>query len=217
MNLYNSRTMPLSNDERLRTVQEKIIRGENLTLTDKIIVGRDHPVKVINGYELKSDHAYRVVSEKMFEIYIEKGMIIGTGTDDEYLEYEQDGKIYNNNKGVDWYLGGAELKYGDIVLECPADKEYFIPAFDNGCGMSFDPTVRFLKPSGAKRPIPISMITRVFSVKQIKERNNQLNMEEFLKLRELDRQRLVQLRQQQLLSAKFELEQEQLTNSGMSR
>lgn len=149
--------------------------------------------------------------------YRKKGMIIGTGTDDEYLEYEQDGKIYNNNKGVDWYLGGAELKYGDIVLECPADKEYFTPAFDNGCGMSFDPTVRFLKSSGAKKPIPVSMITRVFNVKQIKEKNNQLDIEEFLKLRELDRQRLAQLRQQQLLSAKFELEQEQLTNGGMSR
>lgn len=68
MNVYNSHTMPLSNDERLRIVQEKIIRGDNLTLTDKMIAGRDHPVKVINGYELKSDHAYRVVSEKMFEI-----------------------------------------------------------------------------------------------------------------------------------------------------
>lgn len=217
MELYNSQTMPLSNDERLRAVQEKIIRGDNLTMSDKFIAGRDHPIKVINGYELKPDHAYRVVSERMFEIYREKGVILGTGTDDEYLEYEEDGKVYNNNKGVDWYLGGAELKYGDIVLECPADKEYFTPAFDNGNGMSFDPTVRFLKSSGAKKPIPVSMITKVFNVSQIKEKNNQLNTEDFLRLRELDRQRLAQLRQQQLLSSKIDLEQESLTTGGMSR
>lgn len=199
MNLYNSHTMPLSNDERLKIVQEKIIRGDNLTLTDKMIAGRDHPVKVINGYELKSDHAYRAVSEKMFEIYREKGMIIGTGTDDEYLEYEQDGKIYNNNKGVDWYLGGAELKYGDIVLECPAAKEYFTPAFDNGCGMSFDPTVRFLKSSGSENPIPIDMITRVFDVKNLKENNFQ----EYIKAKQLDKQDLIQLREQIISTTNF--------------
>ena len=217
MELYNSQTMPLSNDERLRAVQEKVINGEDLTMPDKMIAGRDHPIKVINGYELKSDHAYRVISEELFEIYREKGYIFGTGPDDEYLEYEENGKVYNNNKGVDWYLGGAELKYGDIVLECPADKEYFTPAFDNGSKMSFDPTDRFLKSSGAKKPIPVSMITRVFNVKQIKQRNNQLNNEEFLKLRELDRQRLAQLRQHQLMTSKIDLEQEQLQIGGMSR
>lgn len=217
MELYNSQNMPLSTDPKLHIVQEKILQGEKLTMTDKLIAGRDHPVKIINGYELKPDHAYRVVSEELFEIYKEKGVILGTGNDDEYLEYEENGKIYNNNKGVDWYLGGAELKYGDIVLECPADKKYFTPAFDNGNGMSFDPTIRFLKSSGAKNPIPVNMITKVFDVRQIKEKNNQLNTEEFLKLRELDRQRLAQLRQQQLLSSKVNLEQEQLTAGGVSR
>ena len=83
--------------------------------------------------------------------------------------------------------------------------------------MSFDPTVRFLKSSGAKKPIPVSMITRVFNVKQIKQGNNQLNNEEFLKLRELDRQRLAQLRQHQLMTSKIDLEQEQLQIGGMSR
>lgn len=217
MELYNSRDMPLSTDQRLRAIQEKILHGEALTFSDKILVGRDHPVKQINGYQLKPDHAYRVISEKMFEIYKEKGMIIGTGTDDEYLEYEENGKIFNNNKGVDWYLGGAELKYGDIVLECPADKEYFTPAFDNGNGMSVDPTVKFLKSSGAKKPIPTSMITKVFNVKMIKERKNELNKEEFLRIRELDRQRLAELRQQQLMAYSTIIEQEQSMNGGLSK
>lgn len=173
MELYNSENMPLSNDKRLRSVQEKIIRGEELTVMDKVLAGRDHPVKEINGYELKKDHAYRVVTENLFRLYIEKGIIFGTGTDDEYLEYEQDGKIYNNNKGVDWYLGGADLKYGDIVIECPAYKNYFVPAYDNGSSMSFDPVVKHLKSSGFKNPIPISMITKVFYVKELKESMSQ--------------------------------------------
>ena len=74
MELYNSRDMPLSTDQRLRAIQEKILHGEALTFSDKILVGRDHPVKQINGYQLKPDHAYRVISEKMFEIYKEKGI-----------------------------------------------------------------------------------------------------------------------------------------------
>ena len=39
MELYNSQTMPLSNEERLRAVQEKIINGEVLTIADKRVAG----------------------------------------------------------------------------------------------------------------------------------------------------------------------------------
>ena len=175
MELYNAQTMPLSKNPRLRAVQEKIIKGEPLTMPEKMIAGRDHPVKEIAGYQLKPDHAYRAVSVEMLELYKEKGFICGAGPDDEYQEYEENGEIFNNNRGVDWYLGGAALKYGYIVLECPADKEYFIPAYDNGNGMSFDPTVRFLKSSGAKKPIPITMLTNVFDVRQIKEQQDEEN------------------------------------------
>lgn len=192
MELYNSEKMPLSNNPQLRVVQEKIINGESLTIADKRIAGRDHPVKYINGYQLKPDHAYRAISYEMFEMYKEKGMVIGMEDNDEYYEYQENGIIYNNNKGINWYLGGVALKYGDIVLECPADKRYFIPAFDNGCTMSFDPTVRFLKSSGTKNPIPIDMITRVFDVKKLKENN----LQEYLKTTQLNKQDLIQLREQ---------------------
>lgn len=55
------------------------------------------------------------------------------------------------------------------------------------------------------------------NLKKLEEKNNQLNNEEFLKLRELDRQRLAQLRQHQLMDSKIVLEQEQLQTGGMSR
>ena len=217
MELYNALTMPLSNNPKLQTVQEKIIKGEPLTMSDKMIAGRDHPVKELAGYQLKPDHAYRAISEELFELYKKKGYVCGANPDDEYQEFEENGKIFNNNQGVDWYLGGVALKYGDIILECPADKEYFVPAYDNGCGMSFDPTVRFLKSSGAKKPIPITMLTNVFDVRQIKEQQTKQDIENFMKMRELDRQKMMQLRQQQLETLSVAIQTEQLSSGGISR
>lgn len=200
MELYNAQAMPLSNDPKLKAVQEKILRGEPLSVMEKVTAGRDQTIRDLAGYKLKSDHCYRAVSEKMFQLYQEKGFIVGTGADDEYQEYVENGKTFNNNKGVDWYLGGVALKYGDIILECPADKEYFTPADDNGTHLSFDPNVRFLKSSGAKKPIPMTMITHVFDVKELKAQKDKENLEQFLKVRELDRQKMAQLREQQLIS-----------------
>lgn len=117
MELYNSENMSLSNNPQLRAVQEKIINGEQLTISDKRIAGRDHPIKEIYGYQLKPDHAYRAVSYELYEMYKANGMIIGLEENDEYQEYEENGIIRNNNKGINWYLGGVALKYGDVVLE----------------------------------------------------------------------------------------------------
>lgn len=64
-------------------------------------------------------------------------------------------------------MGGACLRYGDIIIECPALKEYFTPIEDNGCGYSIDPRVRFLKSSGYKKPVPMSLVTSVMKVKVI--------------------------------------------------
>lgn len=217
MELYNAQTMPLSNDSRLRAVQEKIIKGESLTISEKMIAGRDHPVKELAGYHLKPDHAYRAISEELYELYKKEGFIYGTNPNDEYQEYEENGKIFNNNRGVDWYLGGVSLKYGEIILECPADKEYFTPAYDNGSGMSFDPTVRFLKSSGAKKPIPITMLTNVFDARKIKEQQAKQDTENFMKMRELDQQRMMQLRYQQLETLSIETQTEQLSSGGISK
>ena len=35
-------------------------------------------------------------------------IIIGNDENDDYMEFEQNGEVYNNNKGVDWYLGVYE-------------------------------------------------------------------------------------------------------------
>ena len=186
MELYNSNTMPLSNDPIFREIQEKVIKGEPLTIVEKVKNGRDHPVKELYGYQLKPDHCYRAVSAELFEIYKKQGFIYGYGSDDEYQEYVENGKVFNNNKGVDWYLGGVSLKYGNydkIVIECPADKAYFTPAFDNGCRLSADPTVRHLKSSGMKNPIPITMLTNVFDIRKIQEQQAELNKEDKLKMR----------------------------------
>ena len=192
MELYNTQTMPLSSNPKLNAVQKKILSGEKLSMMERVAAGRDQTIKKIANYSLKPDHCYRAVSEKMFQLYQEKGFIVGTGIDDEYQEYVEDGKTFNNNKGVDWYLGGVALKYGDIILECPADKEYFVPADDNGNKLSYDPSVKFFKSSGAKKPIPMTMITNVFDVKQLKQQTDKENLEQFLKIREFDRQRMTQ-------------------------
>ena len=156
--VYNANTMPLSGEEELRKAQEKVLHNESLTLREKVLLGRDHPVKEIDGYKLRPDCVYRAVSKKMYERYVESGFIYGIDENDEYQEYEQNGQIFNNNRGVDWYLGGASLRYGEVIIECPALKEYFIPAYDNGCHLSYDPTVRHMKSSGFKNPVPMNMV-----------------------------------------------------------
>lgn len=158
MDRYNALEMPLSSDEELKVAQEKILNNVELSLREKMLSGRDHPVKNIDGYELKSDCVYRAISEELYDKYLELGYIYGHSKDDEYMEYELNGKIYNNNMGVDWYLGGVSLRYGSVIIECPAYKEYFVPAFDNGCHLSCDPTVRHMKSSGYKNPVPMDMV-----------------------------------------------------------
>jgi len=155
---YDSKLMPLSNENDLRTAQEKVLNKIPLTVKEKIILGRDHPIKIIDGYELKSDCVYRAISEELYDKYLELGFVYGTDENDEYMEYIEDGKIFNNNRGVDWYLGGVCLKYGNVIIECPASLEYFQPAYDNGCHLSIDPTVRHMKSSGYNNPVPMNMI-----------------------------------------------------------
>jgi len=155
---YNANFMPLSNDPKLRLVQEKILNHVPLSFSEKILLGRDHPVKVIDGYPLKPDCVYRAISEKLYNQYLELGFVLGTDPEDEYMEYEENGKVFNNNRGVDWYLGGVSLRYGNVILECPASREYFVPAMDHGCRLSADPYVRHMKSSGFQNPVPMSMV-----------------------------------------------------------
>lgn len=176
MELYNANEMPLASDESMKQAQLKALNNQKLTVSEGIILGKDHPIKEYAGYKLKPNHVYRAISEELFNIYIKTGKIFGTSEDDEYIEWEENGVKYNNNRGVDWYLGGACLKYGNVIIECPADKNYFQPAFDNGNRLSADPTVKFMKSSGFKNPVPTSMITKAFKI--IKERDKKATTEQ---------------------------------------
>ncbi len=46
-------------------------------MSDKIIAGREHPVKKLVGYQLKPDHTYRVISEELFELHKKKDFVLG--------------------------------------------------------------------------------------------------------------------------------------------
>ena len=161
---FNSQELPLSDNPRLRTAQEKFLRGEPLSMFEKTY-DRDGAVITTNigGYELKSDHAYRVVSSELYDEYVKNGVI--SRNIDEYIPGQ-------NNGGVDWYLGGAAAatkKYGDgqddiVVLECPADKEYFSLTSDNGNGMVINPRIRHIKSSSKEHPVPMDKITNVFRI-----------------------------------------------------
>ncbi len=160
--LYNVRELPLSSNLDLRKAQMKVLANIELTNKDKVILGRDKTVKQIGNYILKEDHVYRLVDEETYNIYLKSGYIYGHNSTD---EYEENGKTYNNNKGVDWYLGGASLKYGTILLECPAYKEYFTPSYDFGCHLAFNPNVRHMKSSGYKNPVPLELV-KVINLKE---------------------------------------------------
>jgi hypothetical protein len=161
---FDSKDLPLSSNPKLRIAQEKFLRGEPLSVAEKIYDRDGSAITTnINGYELKSDHAYRVVSKELYDKYVENGAI--TRDIDEYVAGE-------NNGGVDWYLGGAAAatkKYGGgqediVVLECPADKDYFTLTLDNGNGMVVNPRIRHIKSSSRKNPVPMNRITNTFHI-----------------------------------------------------
>lgn len=164
MDLYNSLEMDLSSKEEIRLLQEKILNGEDIS-SRVILFERDHPVKNMGNFICRNDHVYRAISDRMFDLYLETGFVMSNDENDEYFEYEENGQTYNNNKGIDWFLGGFDKKYGYIIIECPANRDFFFPAYDNGCDMTIDPSIRHFKSSGFKNPVPTWMISRVIDVR----------------------------------------------------
>ena len=165
-NLYNIDAVPESNIPKRQVAIEKIKNGEELNVGDKLALGgRDHVVREIDGYELKPDHAYRLVDLKAWQSYVESGYVVRDI--DEYVEGQ-------NNGGVDWYLGGTaslDGRYanGDdtIILETPADKSLFVLASDNGLGMADDYQVRHIKSSSKENPVPLSKVKVIYGQEAI--------------------------------------------------
>jgi hypothetical protein len=159
--LYHADLMPPAENETLRAVREKQLAGVALNMTELMRAGRDTTVDAIGEYELKPDHVYRAVGRDALEAYQLHGMVVATGEeDDEFIEGL-------NNAGVDWFLGGAAPKYGSVVLETPADPDYFVPAHDNGHALAKDPKVRHMKSSGRLNPVPMDKV-RVIEVPPVK-------------------------------------------------
>ncbi len=198
MELYDAKTMPPSREPNRRMAQERYARGERFPT----LLGRDQSKikKELGKYQCKSNYCYRAISQETYELYKKTGFISDNRPNTkEYMEsVDENGKVFNNNSGIDWFLGGAAPggEYGMIVIECPADMNYFQPAFDNGCDLTIDPTVRHMKSSPKENPIPFSMITNVFDYNKIKEQVKA----EFDAIRQQEMAKMAQLRQQQLIS-----------------
>ena len=197
MELYNVKIMPLSNDSNRRMAQERFARGERFAT----LYGRDQSKikKELGTYQCKPNYCYRAISQETYELYKNSGFISDNRPNaKEYMEsVDENGKVFTNNSGIDWFLGGAApgSEYGMIVIECPADVNYFQPAFVNGCDLPIDPNVRHMKSSPKANPIPFSMITNVFDYKKIKEQAKA----EFDTIRQQEVEKMTKLRQQQLI------------------
>lgn len=210
MDLYNAQNMPLSTDNEIRVIQEKQLSGEKLNMGELMVLvrknvgGRDHTIRKIGDYECKSNCCYRCVSEEVFEIYKQSGFVQDQRRTD-YVEGV-------NNQGIDWYLGGAmpSKKYGFIIIECPADKKYFVPTKDGGYGMSNDIYVRHMKSSPQNNPIPISMITNVFDYRKIMQEQKA----KFDLIRQQEMVEKSKIREQQINSM---VKQDEIINQGISR
>jgi hypothetical protein len=156
--LFHSELMPPPEDPALRAVREKQLAGEPLSIGETIQAGRDATIQEIpepvgdriENFAAKPDHVYRAVDRATLQTYQEAGAAVGFGEDDEYEP--------GNNRGVDWYLGGVALKYGDIVIEAPADPQYFEPADQQGSTLAIDPNVRHMKSSGHDNPVPMELV-----------------------------------------------------------
>lgn len=72
---FDSSELPLSNDPKLRIAQEKFLRDEPLSIFEKMYDRNGEAITTnIDGYELKTDHAYRVVSDELYDRYCGFGM-----------------------------------------------------------------------------------------------------------------------------------------------
>lgn len=162
--LFDAKKLPFSSDPKLNAIQQKMVKNEELTMFEKINL-RDHVETKIENYDLKSDHAYRVVDEDTWNVYLRDKKIYSKS--DDYI-LNADGTS-NGNGGCDWYLGGYASKYGGkgkatYVIETPANKNLFQLARDNGNGMSDNVNVRHIKSFNTHDQVSIDNVSKVFRI-----------------------------------------------------
>lgn len=152
--LLNAHEIPLS--EVGKRVFERRQQGKVLSLRERLESGRDTVFvgEQIKGMVIKPDHAYRGVDEKTLLKYIQHGSVEGEHENPDI--WSPDG----GNKGIDWYLGGLALRYGNYIIETPAHADYFVVADEGGSAlMANDPFVRHIKSEGGtSKSVPLSRI-----------------------------------------------------------
>ncbi len=127
-----------------KIISDKVNAGEELSMLERIKSGRDrvYTGNDIEGMNIKPDHAYRAVDLNTLKKYIYHGNVEG--------EHEKpDVWKEGDNRGVDWYLGGVAPKYGEYIIEAPANPDKFTIAdlHDNSI-LSSDLSVRHIKSEG---------------------------------------------------------------------
>lgn len=146
-------TLPLSTAG--ENLLNKLHAREPLTIKEKIDSGRDSVFvgREIPGIVFKPDHAYRMIDEATLEKYMREDSIEGEHATPDIFTHE--GEVAN--AGVDWYLGGACPRYGNIVIETPADMRKFVIADKDKNMMAKNPFVRHIKSQGGTElAIPLS-------------------------------------------------------------
>ncbi len=151
---FDTALMPRSEDELKNAAQDKIRRGEPMTLSEGLRAGgRDTIAIRLGELELQTDAAYRATDLGEIASHLETGYI-ASREGDEYIVTD-DG--HDNNGGVDWFLGGVAQRYGNTIIEVPARPDYFQPASDNGTHLGRGAVARHFKSSGHTKPIPVAM------------------------------------------------------------
>lgn len=145
--LLDSKLLPLSSDQEVRTIQQKLLDNKPLSLSDKLKL-RDNAKTTIDGIDLKSDHMYRATDYEALHDYLDKGIISNNGK----------GKGYND---VNWYLGGTSTRYGKVIIETPADMKKFSLTDDFGGFMSGNPHVRQAHSTNTN-PVSFDAISKIY-------------------------------------------------------
>ena len=153
---FDVRFMPRSGDAEQNQIHNKIRNDTTLTVMEGIRSGRDKVTRQLGEVELLPDRVYRGTDAEEVRNLLIEGKLMSRSLDDEYEEAEEGS---NNNKGIDWYLGGASQRYGEVFLEAPARPDYVGPKRDNGTRLASGGYVRHFHSSGRNHPIPEQEVT----------------------------------------------------------